>query len=113
MIASQDSARMEVMQQIQSGEVGLEQVRDKMLGVHDQESQLNELSYVLTEDELNAFSDYQDAQTNQGVMRFATGGTSPDGSLQNETFFVGTGPDGAPVNGEIRIMSLETDGPDN
>ncbi len=105
-IATENLARMELMQQVQSGEVSLETLPEKMMGVHDQESQLDELSYVLTEDELAAFSEYQDQQGNQRIQ--ILGG--PGGGVQeSQSFFVGSGADGSPVNGEIRILRVQPD----
>ena len=105
-IATENQARMELIQQVQSGEVSLETLPDKMMGVHDQESQLDELSYVLTEDELAAFSEYQDQQGGARIQLLS----GPGGSVQeSQTFFVGTGADGSPVSGEIRILRVETD----
>lgn len=108
-IATENAARMEVLQQVQAGQVDLAEVRDKMLGIHDQDNMLNELSYVLTEQELAAFSDYQDAQASS---RIAVLGTQAGGLIQSETFYLSAGPDGSPLNGEIRILTVEP-GPDN
>lgn len=108
-IATENAARMEVLQQVQAGQVDLAEVRDKMLGIHDQDNMLNELSYVLTEQELAAFSDYQDTQASS---RIAVLGTQAGGLIQSETFYLSAGPDGSPLNGEIRILTVEP-GPDN
>ena len=105
-IATENQARMKLIQQVQSGEVNLEALGEQMLAVHDQEAQLNELSYVLTADELAAFSEYQDQQGNRRIE--IRGG--PAGSVQeSQTFFVGSGADGSPVTGEIRILLAEPD----
>ena len=105
-IATENQARMELIQQVQSGEVSLEALPDKMMGVHDRVSQLDELSYVLTEDELAAFSEYQDQQGGARIQLLS----GPGGSVQeSQTFFVGSGADGSPLSGEIRILRVETD----
>jgi len=108
-IAAQNQAAMEVLQQVQTGEVSIAEVRDKMLGAHNQDNMLNELSYVLTEQELAAFGDYQDTQASS---RIAELGTQAGGLIQSETFYLGAGPDGSPLNAEIRILKVESN-PDN
>lgn len=106
MIATENQARMEVMQQLQRGEVAMEELRTRMQGIHDQENQLNELSYVLSEDELALFSDYQG---NRARPAMATFGAAPNGVRQNQSFFIGSEVDGSPGTSEIRIMAIEPD----
>ena len=106
LIAAENQVRMEVIQQVRLGEVAIEEVRDRMLGSLEQDNQLNQLSYVLTADELAAFSAYQDTQSRS---RIAVLGAAAEGVQESRTFFVGTAADGSPLNAEIHILTIEPD----
>ena len=103
-IATENQERTAIMQQVKSGEVNIQDVRDQMLGIHDQENQLSALSYVLTEEELSAFSDYQETQS---TSRVSVVGSPVEGALQDQTFYIGTPPGGPLVDGELRVFSVE------
>ena len=105
-IATENQARMELLQQVQAGEVSLEALSEQILEVHDSDAQLNELSYVLTADELAAFSEYQEQQ---GNSRIAILGGQAGGVQESQTFFAGSSADGSPLQGEIRILRVAPD----
>lgn len=105
-IATENQARMELLQQVQAGEVSLEALSEQILEVHDSDAQLNELSYVLTADELAAFSEYQEKQ---GNSRIAILGGQAGGVQESQTFFAGSSADGSPLQGEIRILRVAPD----
>ena len=105
-IATENQARMELLQQVQAGEVSLEALSEQILEVHDSDAQLNELSYVLAADELAAFSEYQEQQ---GNSRIAILGGQAGGVQESQTFFAGSSADGSPLQGEIRILRVAPD----
>jgi len=62
MLAVEKQEREEVRQQSREGQLDSANFREQWMRIGSQEAQLNEMSYVLAEQELAAFSDYQESE---------------------------------------------------
>jgi hypothetical protein len=67
-IADQNQARQDIMQQAQSQEISRREVRTQMRDVMNPETMIETLSYDLTDQELNVLTEVQEQQRSQGVF---------------------------------------------
>ncbi len=70
LVAEQNQARQEIMVQMQSQQIGRQEMREDLMALMGRESQREALAYVLNEDELAVWDEVQQQQQAGGRGRF-------------------------------------------
>ena len=112
LVAEQNQARMEMMQQLRQQDVAPQDLRLKMQSINSPEAQREALSFVLTDDEMALFNETLASQpTTQNIRMLSTGATgavgAPGQQSLDSTVFFSSGQIGTDGPTRIEIIRAE------
>lgn len=104
MIADQNQARMDLMLQMQQDTANSNprQIRQQMQAINSPETQAEALSYVLTDDEMDLFNQFQASQPQPAILRSVISGTDGSGTTTESRVFIGS-PAGINSSGNLNF----------